>query len=173
MCFKEKAAENIGLTSLLFLCATLTLKSQLPLILSRAFKCQRVCMSPGFYSCSHCDISVLLSHNLHALNCLKSAPWSRPRKKHLKWVVTTLLMYLLCLEQIFFFPPEHVISWWSQRLMFCGDLFQCSLSVSGNFLDMCLWCYNYLRCWENIRIWKEMEEETNFACSFILHLEII
>ena len=108
MCFKEKAAENIGLTSLLFLCAMLTLKSQLPRKLSRAFKCQHVCMSPGFYSCSHCDVSVLLSHNQHALNCLKSAPWSRPRKKHLKWVVTTLLMYLLCLEQSFFFPLEHV-----------------------------------------------------------------
>lgn len=133
MCFKEKAAENIGLTSLLFLCAMLTLKSQLPRKLSRAFKCQHVCMSPGFYSCSHCDVSVLLSHNQHALNCLKSAPWSRPRKKHLKWVVTTLLMYLLCLEQSFFFPLEHVTLWWNRCLMFCGDLFQCSLSVSGNF----------------------------------------
>ena len=99
MCLKEKAAENIGLTSLLFLCDTLTLKSHLPQMLSRAFKCQRVCMSLGFYSCSHCDVSVLLSHNQHALNYLKSAPWSRPRKKYL----TTLLMYLLCLEQNFFF----------------------------------------------------------------------
>ena len=99
MCFKKKAAENIGLTSLLFLCAMLTLRSQLPRMLSRAFKCQRVCMSLGFYSCSHCDVSVLLSHNQHALNYLKSATWSRPRKKYL----TTLLMYLLCLEQNFFF----------------------------------------------------------------------
>ena len=134
MCFKKKAAENIGLTSLLFLCAMLTLRSQLPRMLSRAFKCQRVCMSLGFYSCSHCDVSVLLSHNQHALNYLKSATWSRPRKKHLKWVVTTLLMYLLCLEQnFFFFPPEHVTLWGNRCLMFCGDLFQCSLSVSGNF----------------------------------------
>lgn len=114
-------------------------------------------------------VCVLLSHNQHALNCLKCAPRSMPRKKCLKHVVTALLMYLLAFEQRFF-PFNMLFYNQIDPWCFVGSCFNGHFLFLIIFLDMCLWRYDYLRCLENIGIWERNVGGNKFCVYFSLLL---
>lgn len=53
--------------------------------------------------------------------------------------------------------------------MFCGKLFQWSLSISRNIFS-CVYCVNdYLKCLENIGIWERDEDSRKqILCPLVL-----